>query len=120
MRRSATESSVAHSLPTLDAATLARVHGGYAPELFQQMQKAVEMGLTINSTWTGRHADSSAHYEGKAFDAGGSPADMLRFYNHAAKNTNPHELIHRDRFIKDGERIGGIGGHDNHVHFSIG
>jgi len=121
MRWFVTESSVApnpETLETLDAAALAGVHGGYPAEVFAQMQKAVEMGLTINSTWTGRHADGSSHYAGRAFDSIGSQEDLARFYNHAAKNTTPHELIFGDRFLKDGRQIGGIGGHDNHVHFA--
>jgi hypothetical protein len=110
------------TLETVDAATLSRVHGGYSPELFAQMQKAVGMGLTINSTWTGFHGQprpGNSHYDGRAFDSIGTQQQMWNFYNHAAKNTTPNELIFRDRFIKDGKRIGGIGGHNTHVHFSL-
>jgi hypothetical protein len=120
MRRSQAEAT--DQLETLDLTALASVHGGYSPELFEQMQKAVEMGLTINSTWTGRHGlagRGSSHYDGRAFDSIGTQPQMWAFYNHAAKNTNPHELIFHDRFIKDGKRIGGIGGHNTHVHFSV-
>jgi hypothetical protein len=122
MSSTAGESGHESVLETLDPATLARVHGGYSPELFAVMQKAVEMGLTVNSTWTGNHGRPRAgnsHYDGRAFDAIGTQEQMWAFYNYAAKNTKPHELIFRDRFIKDGKRIGGIGGHNTHVHFSL-
>jgi len=107
---------------TLDAAVLADVHGGYSPELFAVMQQARSMGLTINSTWTGNHGaprPGNSHYDGRAFDAIGTQQQMSAFYNWAAKNTTPHELIFRNKFIKDGKPIGGIGGHDTHVHFSL-
>lgn len=102
----------------LEDEALATVHGGYAEELFGPMQTAVDMGLTINSTWTGRHADGSAHYDGRAFDAIGSQKDMQRFYNWAAENTTPRQLIFRDGHIKDGRQAGSVGGHWGHVHFS--
>ncbi|HTR53742.1 MAG TPA: hypothetical protein VMJ10_23775 [Kofleriaceae bacterium] len=31
----------------------------------------------------------------------------------------PHELIHRNQFLKDGHPHAPIGGHDGHVHFSM-
>jgi hypothetical protein len=116
--------AVPKDLETLDDATLSRVHGGYAPELFEQMQKAVEMGLSINSTWTGRHGNAdnnrpNSHYDGRGFDSIGSQENLWKFFNHAKRNTQPHELIFRNQFIKNGRQIGGIGGHDTHVHFSI-
>ena len=112
----------AFTFEVVDEATLARVHGGYNANVFAQMQKAVSLGLTINSTWTGHHGPPgrgpNSHYDGYAFDSIGSQENLWKFYNHAAKNTKPHELIFRNRFIKDGRRIHAIGGHDTHVHFS--
>jgi len=107
------------ALPSLDAAQLARVSGGYSDALFGAMQHAVGMGLTINSTTTGGHAPNSMHYKGRAFDAIGTESQMQGFYNWAAANTSPHELIHRNQFLKDGQRVAPIGGHNGHVHFSI-
>ena len=103
----------------LAAAELARASGGYSAALFSAMQQAVNMGLTINSTTTGGHAPNSMHYKGRAFDAIGTPAQMQGFYSWAAAHTHPHELIHRNQFLKDGHPHAPIGGHDGHVHFSI-
>jgi len=104
---------------TLDPAELARASGGYSDQLFAAMQHAVGMGLTINSTTTGGHAPNSMHYKGRAFDTIGTPAQMQGFYNWAAANTHPHELIHKNQFLKDGQPHAPIGGHNGHVHFSI-
>ena len=103
----------------LGAAQLERVSGGYSQALFSAMQQAVSMGLTINSTTTGGHAPNSMHYKGRAFDSIGTPAQMKGFYNWAATHTQPHELIHKNQFLKDGHPHAPIGGHDGHVHFSI-
>jgi hypothetical protein len=111
--------TLAECFETLGAAPLARVSGGYSPQLFSAMQQAVNMGLTINSTTTGGHAPNSMHYKGRAFDAIGTPAQMQGFYNWAASNTHPHELIHKNQFLKDGHAHAPIGGHNGHVHFSI-
>jgi hypothetical protein len=107
------------SFETLEPAQLARAHGGYSQALFSAMQHAVGMGLTINSTTTGGHAPNSMHYKGRAFDAIGTPGQMQGFYNWAAANTHPHELIHKNQFLKDGAKHAPIGGHNGHVHFSI-
>jgi hypothetical protein len=103
----------------IEAARLEHVTGAYSQALFSAMQQAVRMGLTINSTWTGGHAKNSMHYKGRAFDAYGSSRAMWNFYNWAATHTHAHELIHGNRFLKDGRRHKGIGGHNGHVHFSI-
>jgi len=107
------------SFETIDRGALDRVAGGYSDALFSAMQHAVGMGLTINSTTTGGHAPNSMHYKGRAFDAIGTENQMQGFYNWAAANTHPHELIHRNHFLKDGRPHAPIGGHDGHVHFSI-
>jgi hypothetical protein len=104
---------------TLGAAQLARASGGYSPQLFSAMQQAVSMGLTINSTTTGGHAPNSMHYQGRAFDSIGTPGQMQAFYDWAATHTQPHELIHKNQFLKDGHPHAPIGGHNGHVHFSI-
>ena len=106
-------------LETIDTDDLSTVQGGYSQQLFSAMQQAVNMGLTVNSTVTGGHAPNSMHYKGRAFDAIGTEKQMQRFYNWAAQNTHPHELIHRNHFLKDGHRHAPIGGHNGHVHFSI-
>lgn len=107
------------TLATLDTTQLARVTGGYSASLFSAMQAAVGQGLTIDSTWTGGHAPNSMHYKGRAFDAIGSSSKMESFYHWAATHTHPHELIHKNHFLKDGHPVHPIGGHNGHVHFSI-
>ncbi len=107
------------NVPVLDATDLARVHGGYSPELFAQMQKAVSMGLTINSTWTGQHGSSSAgmsHYQGRAFDSIGTQQQMWKFF-HQSMTTNPGELIFHDKHFEHGKSLPRMGGHDTHVHY---
>lgn len=104
---------------TIERDDLARASGGYSDALFSAMQHAVGMGLTINSTTTGGHAPNSRHYQGKAFDAIGSASQMQGFYNWAKSNTHPHELIHKNQFLKDGQPHAPIGGHNGHVHFSV-
>jgi hypothetical protein len=103
----------------LDATALAGVIGGYSPELFAQMQKAVSMGLTVNSTWTGNHGSSSAgtsHYQGRAFDSIGSQPQMWSFFNQSM-TTTPHELIFHDKHFENGKSLPRMGGHDTHVHY---
>ncbi len=106
-------------LETIDPDDLDAVHGGYSQQLFSAMQQAVRMGLTIDSTTTGKHAPNSMHYKGRAFDAIGSERQMQAFYNWAATHTHAHELIHRNHFLKDGHAVHPIGGHDGHVHISF-
>ncbi len=106
-------------LEALEDDVLADVSGGYSQQLFSAMQHAVGQGLTINSTVTGGHAPNSNHYKGRAFDAIGTESKMQSFFNWAKTgNGTPHELIHRNQFIKDGRRIAPIGGHDTHVHLA--
>lgn len=93
------------------------MHGGYSAELFEQMKKAVSMGLTINSTWTGNHGSNQAHYAGRAFDSIGTQEQMWRFYNHAL-TTKPHEVIFHNKYIEDGLPHAPMGGHDTHIHYS--
>src|ERR1700753_3367520 len=90
-------------LEAIEQRQLGRVSGGYSDALFAAMQHAVGMGLTINSTTTGGHAPNSMHYKGRAFDTIGTPGQMQSFYNWAAANTHPHELIHKNPFLQDGQ-----------------
>ncbi len=103
----------------LDDAQLDRVGGGYSQQMFAAMQQAVGMGLTINSTTTGVHSPNSRHYQGRAFDALGTPGQLQGFYDWAASNTQSHELIYKNQFLKDGRPRAPIGGHNGHVHFSV-
>ncbi len=114
-----TQNMFADGFERLPEAQLDRVSGGYSQQLFAAMQQAVGMGLTVNSTTTGGHAANSMHYKGRAFDSIGTAGQMQGFYNWAAANTHPHELIHKNQFLKDGAHHAPIGGHNGHVHFSI-
>jgi hypothetical protein len=104
---------------SLDDVELACVFGGYSPELFAQMQRAVASGMTINSTWTGNHGNSPAgwaHYNGHAFDSIASQDTMWKFFNKSLA-TKPHELIFHKKHILDGKSVDPMGGHDTHVHY---
>lgn len=80
---------------------------------------ARSMGLTITSTTGGKHAPGSYHYQGRAIDVAGSPAQMAKFYD-ALRNTRPTELFYDPRGgIKNGNQIGAIGGHGDHVHVAF-
>ena len=103
-------------LKTIETDKLEAVHGGYSAQLFGAMQQAVGMGLTVNSTVTGGHATHSFHYLGRAFDAVGTPGQMNAYFNYEASHAKPAELIHGNRFLKNGHAVAPIGGHDNHVH----
>lgn len=98
----------------LDETQLARASGG--GQLSRAMARAQELGLRITSTTGGRHAPSSYHYRGRAFDAAGSRSAMTQFYREMA-GTNPTELFYDPMGgIKHGRNIGAIGGHGTHVH----
>ena len=100
----------------LDETQLARVAGG--SQLSNAMARAQELGLRITSTTGGRHAPSSYHYRGRAFDAAGSRSAMSQFYREMA-GTNPTELFYDPMGgIKHGRNIGAIGGHGTHVHLA--
>lgn len=97
---------------------LATVWGGMNAQLWNAMQHAVSMGLNVHWISTGPHYPHSRHWNGRAFDVGGSPAQLNAFFKWA-KGTNPHELIYKNTFLKDGRRVRPIGGHNSHVHYSV-
>jgi hypothetical protein len=101
---------------TISNDLLSTAHGG--SQLSDGMARARELGLRITSTTGGRHAPRSYHYQGRAFDAAGSPAAMRQFYREMA-GTNPTELFYDPMGgIKHGRNIGAIGGHGTHVHLA--
>jgi hypothetical protein len=101
---------------TISTDLLSSVAGG--SQLSDGMARAREMGLRITSTTGGKHAPNSYHYQGRAFDAAGSPAQMRAFYSEMS-HTNPTELFYDPMGgIKHGRNIGAIGGHGNHVHLA--
>ncbi len=82
------------------------------------MSRARELGLHITSTTGGKHAASSYHYQGRAFDAAGSAGAMRQFYREVS-HTNPTELFYDPiGGIKHCHNIGAIGGHGTHVHLA--
>jgi len=101
---------------TLSSEQLADINGG--SQLSDAMDHARSLGLRITSTSGGRHAPRSYHYQGRAFDAAGSPGAMRQFYRDMA-GTNPTELFYDPAGgIKNGRNIGAIGGHRDHVHIA--
>lgn len=101
---------------TISSDQLATACGG--SQLSDAMSHARSLGLRITSTTGGRHAPRSYHYQGRAFDAAGSPAAMRQFYRDMA-GTNPTELFYDPAGgIKNGRSIGAIGGHRDHVHIA--
>jgi hypothetical protein len=110
------ESNMSDAFETISSDLLATAHGG--SQLSDAMSRARQLGLRITSTTGGRHAPSSYHYRGRAFDAAGSPAAMRQFYSEMAR-TNPTELFYDPMGgIKHGRSIGAIGGHGRHVHLA--
>ena len=103
---------------TLGAEQLDTVCGGMNKQLFGAMQHAVDLGLNVHWVNTGPHYPNSRHWRGRAFDVGGNAAARQQFFNWA-KSTHPHELIYKNTFLKDGRRVHPIGGHDDHVHYSV-
>lgn len=92
------------------------VNGSNRQKLDYAANLARQMGLTITSTTGGRHTPGSYHYRGRAIDVAGSPAQMAAYYNRLA-GTRPTELFYDPRGgIKNGQQIGAIGGHRDHVH----
>lgn len=79
-------------------------------------------GLTVTSTTGGKHVAGSNHYKGLAIDAAGTPAKMAAFFDMMAKKFGPKlaELFYDPKGgIKNGKRIGAIGGHGDHVHAAV-
>lgn len=80
---------------------------------------AKAMGLTITSTTGGTHVAGSYHYQGRAADVAGSPAQMAKFFD-LLHNTRPTELFYDPRgAVKNGSDIAPIGGHSDHVHVAF-
>jgi len=84
--------------------------------------------LRITATTNGTHVPGSLHYEGEAFDAAGSTADMDAFAKYVYDNyPQVTELIHdgypHQYAIKNGQKVNGAvvyaavwTGHRDHVH----
>jgi peptidoglycan hydrolase-like protein with peptidoglycan-binding domain len=93
--------------------------GSNKQKLDWAMKTAQAMGLRITSTTGGQHAPHSYHYLGRAVDVAGSPATMAKFYD-LMHNTRPTELFYDPRGgVKNGQDIGAIGGHGDHVHVAF-
>jgi hypothetical protein len=103
---------------SLSSDRLDHVCGGMNGQLFRAMQKAVDLGCNVHWVNTGPHYPNSRHWQGRAFDVGGDASARQAFFNWA-KGTRPHELIYQHTFLKDGRRVHPIGGHDDHVHYSV-
>jgi len=86
---------------------------------------SARFGLTITATTNGGHVPGSYHYQGRAFDAAGSEANMRAFAHYIASHpASILELIHNPGpAIKNGKSVNGATvyaavwlGHRDHVH----
>src|SRR6185503_9238437 len=102
-------------MTTLTLDELEHVHGGVQPDMWNAMQKVWDLGLQVQGVHTGNHVANSNHWRGRAIDVGGSPAQMQKLVDWA-RGTNAREIIYKDQFYKNGQRIRGIGNHQDHVH----
>ena len=82
------------------------------------MNKAWDLGLQVQGLHTGNHKQHSNHWRGRAMDIGGEPAQLQKFVDWA-RGTNYREIIYKNQFYKEGRRIGPIGNHESHVHYSF-
>lgn len=93
--------------------------GGLSDKATWAAKVARKMGLTVTSTTGGAHAPGSYHYSGRAIDVAGPPSVMARYYRFMAQK-NPTELFYDPLGgIKNGQQIGAIGGHSDHVHVAF-
>lgn len=95
---------------------------GASGSLRAAMALAQRMGLQITSTTGGGHAPNSWHYQGRAFDAAGPANRMAAFFRAALKRygKNILELFYDPLGgIKNGQSIGAIGDHMDHVHLAL-
>lgn len=99
-----------------------KVDSGVSGSIQGAISLARDMGLAITSTTGGDHVANSWHYKGRAADVAGSPGQMAAFFNAALARYGSHLLeLFYDPLgaIKDGHRIGAIGGHSDHVHIAL-
>ncbi|MBK6689726.1 MAG: hypothetical protein IPG45_34995 [Deltaproteobacteria bacterium] len=102
-----------------------------SPEVQWAARVAVAMGLQVTDHTDGHpgdgiHSNSSHHYDENsadgqihAVDIGGDHATMGRFFDTMAQINPGRELFFDPRGgLKNGESIGAIGGHGNHVHYA--
>lgn len=93
--------------------------GSNREKLDWAMKTAQAMGLRITSTTGGTHAPGSYHYQARAVDVAGSPAQMAKFFD-TLHGTRPTELFYDPRGgVKNGRDIPAIGGHSDHVHVAF-
>ena len=105
-------------MTTLTLDELEHVHGGVRPEMWTAMQKVWDLGLEVQGMHTGNHTAASNHWRGRAMDIGGDPGQLQKFVDWA-RTTKYREVIYKNQFYKEGRRIGGIGNHEDHAHYSF-
>ncbi len=91
--------------------------------LGEMRQLAQQHGLVVTSTTGGTHVPTSYHYSGHAVDVSGPPSNMAAFAQHVRSQYGPDlkELFYDPLGgWKNGQSIGAIGGHSNHVHVAWG
>ena len=85
---------------------------------------AQEMGATVSSTTSGKHAAGSFHYQGRAVDVVGTAEQLRRFFIAAIRlfGTRIKELFYDPMgfYVDNGRLIrGAIGGHGSHAHLAL-
>lgn len=106
--------------------------GGKAPNLIELAHQAQRFGLHVGENplfggvTPGVHVPTSLHYQGRAFDASGSTAQMQAFANFVAQNYGSRmtELFWRGPGwvnIKNGVKQGKdfVDDHTDHVHVAV-
>ena len=106
-------------MQTLTTDELEDVQGGMQQDMWNAMNKVWELGLQVQGLHTGNHVVNSNHWRGRAMDIGGDPAKLQELVNWARKSSSAREIIYKNQFYKNGQRIGGIGNHQDHVHLGF-
>ena len=115
----------AKRVPLTDAEKADVAWDKLTPKVQQAAEIAKGMGLTVTSgaegfDGDGVHTSGSNHYSGDAIDVSGDAGAMARFYE-TMKQLDPGS---RELFYdplggrKNGQEIGAIGGHGDHVHYA--
>jgi len=88
---------------------------GKAVESAEELAEKFDLVITSNK----RDEPGSFHHTGEAFDFSGSPENMAKLNEYLAKNDpGARELFYDPGVsIDEGQKIPGIGGHSDHVHY---
>lgn len=94
-------------------------------------QLAMKLGMTVTAEGNGRHVINSYHYKedehgtSMALDVAGTPAQMAQYAVMSKAIIERAGFTVKELFydplggIKNGQRVGAIGGHGDHVHVAV-